>query len=336
MLEFERNHPDPQPLAGKIARYASQVMHAPMRVVQDAPMPGLPIFLARAYSFYEVEIAGRTCLLMTPTDDNDNTGDVIKHVRLVEGQTQFTVILGLPALRARDRARLIGHRMSFIVPGNQFYVPDLGVDLREYFRTYKASSTDALSPAAQAVLFHHLLRRNERATTPSEIAADLRYSPMSVGRAFDELVAAELAVSEKHGRERHLLFTDERRNLLDRALPLLRSPVRSRKMVWGGQRRPPLLLGGESALAELTDLSPPRLTTFVLVATEWRSFAARHDYREGDHQEPDFAVETWSYDPAGLSDGEIVDPLSLYAQFHDHEDARVRMAAEQLRERAVW
>lgn len=336
MLEFERNPPDPQPLAGKIARYASQVMHAPMSVVQDAPMPGLPIFLARAYSFYEVEIAGRTCLLMTPTDDNDNTGDVIKHVRLVEVQTQFTVILGLPALSARDRARLIGHRMSFIVPGNQFYVPDLGVDLREYFRTYKASSTDALSPAAQAVLFHHLLRRNERATTPSEIAADLRYSPMSVGRAFDDLVAAELAVSEKHGRERHLLFRDERRDLLDRALPLLRSPVRSRKMVWGGQRTPRLQLGGETALAEMTDLSPPRLVTYALAATEWRSFSARHNYREGDAQEPEFAVETWSYDPAGLSDEEIVDPLSLYAQFHDHEDPRVRMAAEQLRERAVW
>ena len=336
MLESDSSDPTFPPLASGIARYTGQVTHAPMRLVEETALPGLPVFLARAYRFFQVDIAGRTCLLMIPDDDNEAAGDLVKHVRLVEVQTDSTIILGLPALSARDRARLIGHRMSFIVPGNQFYVPDLGMDLREYFRTHKASPADGLPPAAQAVLFHYLLRRNPHATTPSAIAADLRYSPMSVGRAFDDLAAAGLAVSEKHGRERHLLFREDRRDLLDRARPLLRSPVRSRRLVHGLHKSPALLLGGESALAEMTDLSPPELPTFALVATEWRNFAARHGYREGDYEEPDFAVETWSYDPAALSDGEIVDPLSLYAQFHDHEDARVRMAAEQLRERTVW
>lgn len=331
MLEFESNHPGPQSLAGRITRYAAQVMHAPMRVMQEAPLPQLPMFLARAYSFLKAEIAGRTCLLMTPNDEADITGDVVKHVRSVEEQAQSTVILGLAAVNARLRSRLIAQRVSFIVPDNQFYVPDLGMDLREHFRTQKARPADGLSPAGQAVLFHYLLRRNEQATTPSEIAAGLLYSPMSVGRAFDELVAAGLAASEKHGRERHLLFRHDRRELIDRARPLLRSPVRSRKLVWGPHGSPPLRLAGESGLAGMTDLSPPKLQTFAILATEWRGFAARHDYREGDSEEPDFAVETWSYDPAGLSDGEIVDPLSLYAQFHDHEDARVRKAAEQLK-----
>lgn len=336
MLGFEGSHPDHEPLAGRIARYAGQVMHAPMRVMQEAPPPDLPIFLTHAYRFFEAEIAGRTCLLMTPNDEAETTGDVVKHARLAEAQAQATVILGLSALSARDRSRLVRHRVAFIVPDNQFYVPDLGMDLREHFRTRKASPADSLSPAAQAVLFHHLLRRNEQATTPSEIAADLRYSPMSVGRAFDDLVAARLATSEKLGRERHLLFKEDRRELLGRARPLLRSPARSRKMVWGPQNRPPLLLAGESALAEMTDLSPPGLPTYALASTEWRSFAERHAYRERDFDEPDFAVETWSYDPAGLSDGGIVDPLSLYAQFHDHEDERVRMAAEQLRDKVIW
>jgi hypothetical protein len=29
---------------------------------------------------------------------------------------------------------LIEQKVSFIVPGNQLYLPDLGLDLREYFR----------------------------------------------------------------------------------------------------------------------------------------------------------------------------------------------------------
>lgn len=336
MLESEPTTADQHPLASKIARYAGQVLHAPVQVTPEAPPARLPVYLARAYSFFSAEIADRTYHLMTPNDDAEITGDVVKHVRSVEEQMRSTVILGLAALSSRDRSRLIGQRVSFIVPDNQFYAPDLGMDLREYFRTHKASATDGLSPAAQAVLFHYLLRRNEQATRPSEIAADLRYSPMSVGRAFDDLVATELAVSERRGRERHLLFKQDRRDLLDRARPLLRSPVKSRKVVWGPQIGQSLLLGGESALAAMTDLSPPKLQTFALVATEWRSFAARREYRERNYDEPDFAVETWSYDPEGLADGEIADPLSLYAQFHDHEDARVRMAAEQLKDRAVW
>ena len=32
----------------------------------------------------------------------------------------------------------------------------------------------------------------------------------------------------------------------------------------------------------------------------------------------------------------IVDPLSLYAQFHDHRDERVSMAAERLLDGISW
>ena len=57
---------------------------------------------------------------------------------------------------------------------------------------------------------------------------------------------------------------------------------------------------------------------------------------EVDETEAESGVETWSYDPAGLSDGRLVDPLSLYAQFRDYSDERVSMAAEKLLESLSW
>ena len=33
-----------------------------------------------------------------------------------------------------ERKRLIEQKVPSIVPGNQLYLPDLGLDLREYFR----------------------------------------------------------------------------------------------------------------------------------------------------------------------------------------------------------
>ena len=93
---------------------------------------------------------------------------------------------------------------------------------------------------------------------------------------------------------------------------------------------------GENALAELTDLSPPRIDTYAVAAGDWKAVAETGGFVETNEYDTDFIVETWSYDPAGLSDGPVVDPLSLYAQFKDHGDERVAMAVEQLLEKALW
>jgi hypothetical protein len=337
VLEKDTPSFDPQRLAGQIASYVGKTLHSPINLEACEVPAHLPVFVGRTYDFFEARIAERECLLMLAKNETDTPGDVAKQVHMVEGETGKTVIVGFSALSARDRARLIGQGVSFIVPGNQFYVPTLGMDLREYFRAQKSHPSEGFSPVAQAVFFHHMLRRDESATTASEIAKDLRYSPMSVGRAFDELAAFGLAETEKLGRERHLRFRGTRREMMEGVRTLLRSPVKSRKLVWGSHIRPQIIMGGESALAALSDLSPPRLEVFAMAATAWKGFAASHDYRDVDFDEADFAVETWTYDPAGLSgDGRLADPLSLYAQFWDHDDERIAMAADQLLERVPW
>jgi hypothetical protein len=55
-------------------------------------------------------------------------------------------------LASYERKRLIEHKVAFLVPGNQLYLPDLGIDLREYFRRPPAAADTALSPATQAML----------------------------------------------------------------------------------------------------------------------------------------------------------------------------------------
>lgn len=336
MLEAKRNDIDQHRLAEQIAAYVSRTLHIQIKLdVTNAPEQ-LPIFIERAYRFFVTDIVGRSCLLMIIRHETDTPGDIAKHVRLVEEATDQVVVIGVSALSSRDRSRLIGQGVSFIVPGNQFYVPAIGMDLREHYRAQKSRPSDGLSPAAQAVFFHHMLRRNDDATIPSELAHDLRYSPMSIGRAFDDLAAVGLAVTEKRGRERHLRFRGERRELMEGVRTLLRSPVKSRKLVWGPHLRPRIKRGGESALSALTDLSPPKLEVYAIAATEWKGFSASHEYRDDNFDDADFALETWSYDPAGLSDTDTVDPLSLYAQFWNHEDERVSMAAEQLLERIPW
>ena len=159
---------------------------------------------------------------------------------------------------------------------------------------------------------------------------------MSIGRAFNDLVDTGLARAERIGKERHIRFKAEGRQLFDAALDLLRSPVRSQKFVRDGHVAPPLKHAGESALAELTDLSPPPLTAFAVAASDWKKIAQTCGIVETDRDQADHIVETWTYDPAGLSTARTVDPLSLYAHFRNHRDERVSMAAARLLKEMAW
>ena len=324
------------PIAAALQRYLEHTLHEPARIVALEHAPSLPSFLSRMYSLLEGHIAGRRCIFLATADNTATPSDIAKHVALVRPAVDAIVIFVAPWLTAHNRSRLIGQGVPFVVPGKQLYIPDLAMDLRERFRTPKPRRAAGLSPASQAVLFHRLLQLDETATTPSLVAAQLHYSAMSIGRAFDDLVSAGLAQADRYGRERRIRFQAEGRQLFDAAHDLLRSPVRTQKFIRDDRAAPPLKRAGESALAELTDLSLPPLPAFAVAASDWKIVAQTHELVETDPDRASHIVETWSYDPAALSTAHIVDPLSLYAQFRDHRDERVSMAAERLLDGMPW
>ena len=318
-----------------IERYLSETLHGDVRIAMLACPPRLPAFL-KMYNFYEIWITGIRCVVIAAEAGMVTPAQVAKHVDLVRTLLQDDVVIfATAALSAYNRSRLIAHGVAFIVPGNQLYIPELAADLRGHFRKPKKKMTDRLSPAAQAVLFHYILRINEHAERPSELAKTLHYSAMSIGRAFDDLIACGLARADKEGKERHISFQLNRRALFEKALPLLRTPVRAIKYL---QNRSVVSLkwGGESALSKLTDLSSPRLEVFAVAARQWKAWLRENNLVEVEEDRADFIIETWSYDAEGLSTTSTVDPLSLYVQFRDHPDERLAIAADALLERISW
>ncbi len=324
------------PIVAELQRYLEDTLHEPARVVVLERAPSFPSLLSGRYSLHEGHIAGRRCIFLATTDNSATPSEIAKHVALARSFNDAIVVFVAEWLSAHNRSRLIRHGVPFVVPGKQLYVPDLAMDLRERFRAPKPRLTSGLSPAAQAVLFHRLLGLDKSATTPSLLAAQLHYSAMSVGRAFDDLVGAGLAQTERHGRERHILFQAEGRQLFDAAHDLLLSPVRTKKYLFDVHAALPLKKAGESALSELTDLSPPSLPTFAVAASDWRTVAQTQELVETDRDQASQIVETWSYDPAALSTAHTVDPLSLYVQFHDHRNERVSRAAKRQLDRMLW
>lgn len=321
----------------RLSAYLRATLHVAVGLSPWERTGSLPTFVARSYRFHRAHIVGHQCLFIARRSVDETTpGEIGRDVEVVQTAFEGVVVFAAQSISATMRARLIARGVPFAVPGNQLYIPQLAIDLREHFRSRPARG-EHLTPAAQIVLFHHILSGGEEQPTPTTLAERLHYSAMSIGRAFDELASRNLAHVEKHGREKQLVFNTDRRTLLEVSRTLLRSPVRGVHAVRFNRATPAMPLAGESALAKLTNLAPPRLPTFAIPASDWMRFFESRGISDLLYEyEGDAIIETWRYDPTRLGNDHIVDPLSLYAQYWDHQDERLAQAAEHLLETIAW
>lgn len=329
--------------AADLHDYIAATLHRPIELARWQGTAGLPSFLSQRYDFLVALIGPQPCLFAADRDTTDATpAEVTKHIARIESAFDGVVVYATRALGADRRSRLVASGVPFVVPGNQLYIPALALDLRENFHARPKRDLDQLSPVAQAVLFYgilysHDLRAHPDSRTPSQLTSAVGYSAMSVGRAFEELAGVDLAIVKKRGRSKEIEFDADGRALIECARPLLRNPVRSRKFIQGRPVSPPMKLAGESALGNITGLSPPRAAQWAMHSDEWASLAAIHDFdlvREAD--QADMAIELWYYLPDVLSAYITVDPLSLYAQYWDSPNERVAKAAEDALDHVPW
>ena len=172
--------------------------------LEFAPKPRqlmeLPFYLQDGYDFYEAELLSEHCLLMRPKDQNTSPGMVEKHCRAVRKTwDQGEVVYLAETIVAHNRKRLMQYKVSFIIPGNQLYLPTLGLDLREYFRKFRHNSQNqtTLSPTAQLIVLWSILKEPVRGINSAKMAERLNCSRMAVARAYDELSGFEWASIDK-------------------------------------------------------------------------------------------------------------------------------------------
>lgn len=299
----------------------------------------LPYFLRDAFQFGELELLGQPVVLAMARGESKHTsGEVatwLARIRAVAGRPAVYVT---DALASYERRRLIEHKVPFIVPGNQLYLPDLGIDLREYFRR-RVPVAEALSPSTQAMLITALLRRPWEADwRPSSAALELGYTPMTLSRAIKELTGAGLASVETEGRSRWLRLEGPPKTIWERAKPALRTPVR--RSLWvAGEGVPPGLqrrLAGLSALANYSMLAEPQWPVYAIAGSHWN---AARDAGIRELPEPIAGAQewqVWSYSPALMPEAAVVDPLSLTLSLQASADDRVQLALDELKEQLPW
>lgn len=324
-------------LVQKFEKYLLENLGVSIAIEKWQKEKSLPLFLRDLYSFSECQLLHESCLVMEARDEEEITPATIrKHIQQIEDMWRHEIIYLHPSISSYNRKRLIEHKISFVVPGNQMYLPLLGIDLREHIRRMR-SVKKKISPSTQAVILFVLYNWPREGLTPSRLAQLVNYTPMTLTRVFDEIETTGLGNVEMESRERVLHFEVDRKSLWEKSFDLLRSPVRMRVKVSVPHDTLSLLLAGESALSHQSMLAQPSHPTYAVSAREWKVLQLNKEITELKLHEPgSMEIEIWKYDPELFAREGVVDPLSLYLSLKNTKDERVEMALDTLLEKFQW
>ena len=297
----------------------------------------LPLYLRDGFRFYQALLLKTPCLfLVDRADEAPSPATIRKQLDQVRPKWEGELIYVRSQVASHGRKRLIQQRVPFLVPGNQLYLPMLGIDLREHFRKQR-QTTPSLKPATQALVLHLLIHQDAHLQTPVEFAQRLGYTKMTMSRAFDELEEEQLGEVVKEGRERCLRPVATKRQLWEKALPLMQSPVQRRSWVRHPDLPPGVVTAGLSALARYSMLVAPNTPTIAVSKDRWKSTQDRSQSRKAVADDPQSVeVEVWTYNPELFAKEGVVDPFSLYLSLKEDQDERVQASLEAMLEGALW
>jgi len=313
-----------------LKKYLEKTLGCSIQPVKWQDSGKMPFYLQDNYAFFQIRLFDRACLLMVDRGREEQTPNTInKHRMKVIEIWSDDVIYVRPMVSAYNRNRMIEHKIPFIIPGNQMYLPMMGLDLREYYKKIPGKA-GKFSPATQVVVLRELLGGTEAYYTPSRLAQILEYTAMTLTRVFDELEETGVAEISMEGRERILRFKEKGRKLWEMCHAYLRNPVQKRIWIERVPKDLQAVQAGFTALDHYTLLSAAKYPVYAIGREDWKN-RQKEKVNILPMAEPHACeIEIWRYHPCRLKENNVADRLSLYLSLQDNADERVKSALKEL------
>lgn len=288
----------------------------------------LPLILS-GYHFYSGEILTQKYVFAHDPECRLSPHQYFKQWIELQKILETKVIFVFDALSSVNRNRLFQAGVPFIVPGCQFFLPP-GINFKERGKQ-KIKPADKLPFPAQLLIIRELLFHDVSEIMQNEIAVKIGYSPMSIFFASEALKEKGLCELISKKKSKHIRFNFNGRELWNKSLPLMRSPVR--KVYWNMQKPVQLPFAGISALSHKSMISPDQIPTF---ATAVQEIKVLQNFKQADCKESaQSLLEVWQYHPFAEKN-RCVEPFSLYLSLKDDGDPRVAECLEEMMENIKW
>lgn len=317
----------------EVVKYLEETFGDNIRVypMKETETNALPMYIGAIYSLWNGFVFDfKICLVKPKGDELLTPAQFKKHREVIEKVTECPVIFAFERMESYNRNRLIQQKVNFILADKQIYIPSLLIQLKDYVKPIQKAILH-LQPAAQCLLLYHLQKQNLDGLGFRAMAEVLPYSYLTINRAVDNLAEAGLCQIEGT-KEKTVLFGNDKRELWEKALPMLTSPVR--KGIYINDRLPENMAvqTNINALAHYTHINDENKRYLAI----WIENFRKQKIKMFSEYDGDFFVEQWKYDPIILANNGFIDPLSLYLIFRDNPDERVTHEANELINNFPW
>lgn len=284
----------------------------------------MPIFLRKSAEFYLCSCAG-TEFVVAVAKGGESLPGLKRIVTQTQRHTSLPVVLVSADIDPRQRRALVSQGIAFTVPYKHVYLPFLAFAAKaEAARRLYSGKLSARAQAALVSLISH--PEVESAQALREVTG---MSAATTSRVVDELAQLGLIERGKLGRSVVITYDCSKNALLHRAMPLLRTPVERTVFVRSNGMLDALPAAGESALAERSMLSAPRIAQKA-ASKAFASQLVPDEVLQGElPDEETVELQVWKYDPliAGLG---TIDNVSLGASLRHLGDERIALELDGL------
>ena len=316
-------------LIDDLRRYLDRLGLAFAPTAEAVDVGRLPAFMASSNEWLTAKLLGRPCVLALSKRRHETPDSVVitwKTARRVLGRRMLLV------LEAADEefCRVLECAgVAYAMPGKRIMIPDeVHVVTGDAPRAIRLPK-ERLTVNAQLALLWYLLKGKGDRVSFRELAEGPKLPKNRITDVAKELEIARLAAIDKAWKAHALEFSIGKRELWEKALPVMASPVQSRFRTKSPSRG--LARAGILALSDQTMLAPDNFGTYAISRGDPRIGEMPPLRYEGD------VIEVWKYAPARLAgESTCVDNLSLYLTLKDDPDERVRGELRTLLEGIEW
>ena len=298
--------------------------------VERSALRGLNADMLLRFLYYTANFKGQDLCVIQAKNMNESITP-LQYKRITQ---QIEALVGVPvavlldSLAYYERERLIDQGVYFIISDKYAFLPSLIVNTR----AREKKQTTKLIPAAQYILLYYLLSE-EKEFTIKELERATKYNYVALARAVSNLEDCKLCYSKTDfTRTKFIRFEDSRRELWEKSLKYLTSPVK--KVVYCDFiPKGEFSISGVNALSQYSHLNPEQYGTWAI----WEKCFANKD---GQYNEIEgaYKIEVWNY-PTFMPfhpDSKIVNKLSLYLSMKDDPDSRIEKGLEIMIEEMKW
>ena len=317
--------------------YLQTIFGTTIKSVPYSFPPNVPFYINDGYTAQKLTWNNNECLVVKPHDTSLRLSSLKKQLKIIGSLCNINCVLNLDNLSAAQRQNLLESNTPFISIPHQVYLPFWGCSFSDRFKR-EIAVADKMAPMTQVVflyLYYQYKNNPQVRINLTQIVRALNIAKSSCTRAIDDLTDSGIFAQRTVGTNKWLspaLSLDE---ILQKAMLRMSSPVDKEIYVKSLLNHAAYKYGGLQALSKLTMVNA-NTSDGGLVISRKDVKAILPDSIITKQKFNDFGghiIEVWNYDPKALSEGEIVDDISLLLSLRAVTDERIQGGLDTIREK---